>query len=141
MSLNTPAVGAITLAGMWQASVYGIQVETIVVATGFTLLGALARVGLEMAKAADVPGGVRWSSVFALFGGSMASATTISVVFLALLKVIGIQSDSITLLGLVFFGFVGPKSILWLFSTASTTITKKTGLKLPAIGPDGGLAP
>lgn len=138
MTANTPAVGALTLAGMWQASVLGLPVETIAVATGFTILGAFGRLGFEMAKAADEPGGVKWSRIFALFGGSLTSATTLAVLFLAMLKTVGIQSDSTTLLGLVFFGFVGPKALLWLFNAGTGAISKRTGLKLPQLGPSGG---
>lgn len=141
MTTNDPAVAAISLAGIWGASVFGMSVGTIVIATGFTILGSMGRLGFEMAKASDSPGGVKWSSVFALLGGSLTSATTIAVVFLALLKAVGIQSDSTTLLGLVFFGFVGPKALLWLFSTATGSINKKTGLNLPTLGVDGKVIP
>lgn len=111
----------------------GLQIETIVIATGFTLLGAIGRLGFEIAKSSEDPGGVKLSKVATLFGGSVTSATTIAVIFLALLKAIGIQNDSTTLIGLVFCGFIGPKALIWLFQTASTTFTKRTGMSLPPI--------
>ncbi|TXH15070.1 MAG: hypothetical protein E6R03_07985 [Hyphomicrobiaceae bacterium] len=134
---NTAAVGALTLAGVLNASVMGVPVDTIVVATGFTMLGAMGRLGFEMAKASEGADGVKWSKVFSLLGGSLISAPTISVICLTVLSLIGIQSDKATLLGLVFFGFVGPKSLLWLFNTGSTLFTKKTGLTLPGMPGDG----
>lgn len=134
MTTNAPAVAALSLAGVWGASVFGISVSTVVVATGFTILGAFGRLGFEISNASNQSGGAKWSSIAALFGGSMTSAATITVLYLALLKMIGIQSDGVSVIGLLFFGFVGPKALLWLFQTASTQITKRTGIILPQFG-------
>lgn len=141
--MNTPetaVAAALSLAGILNASVMGINVETVFVATGFTMLGAMGRLGFEMAKAAEAAegaDGVKWSKVFSLLGGSLISAPTISVICLTILSLIGIQSDKATLLGLVFFGFIGPKSLLWLFNTGSNLFQKKTGLTLPGLPGSG----
>lgn len=135
MTINTPTVGALTLATMWQAQLFGVSVETIAIATVPTLMGAVARVGLEVVKASDPKNGVKWSAVAALFGGTLISSPTIAVLYLICLKSVGVASDNILFLGLIFFGFIGPKAILWLLNLATNEINRRTGLKLPQIGP------
>ena len=135
MTVNSQTVGVLTFATIWQASLFGISVETIAIATVPTLMGAVARVGLEMAKASDPRNGVKWGAVAALFGGTLISAPTIAVAYLICLKTAGVASDNLLFLGLIFFGFIGPKALLWLLNTFTTEINKRTGLKLPQIGP------
>lgn len=134
MTINSPAVGAITLAGIWQASVLGIQVETLAIATAFTLLGVSGRIGLEISS------GAKLSKVAALLGGGLVSAPTIAVLCIALLKMIGIENDTTSLISLVFFGFLGAPAIKWLLNTL-TSILAKFGLKLPQIGQGGEIQP
>lgn len=134
MTPNSPTVGVLTFATIWQASLFGISVETIVIATVPTLMGAVARVGLEIAKAADPKNGVKWSGVAALFGGTLIASPTIAVLYLICLKLTGVASDSVLFLGLIFFGFIGPKALLWMLDMATSEINKRTGLNLPQFG-------
>lgn len=131
----------LTLATMWQASLFGIPVETIAIATVPTLMGALARVGFEIAKASNPKNGVRWSGVAALFGGTLISAPTIAVCYLIVLKLTNVASDDILFLGLIFFGFIGPKALLWMLDFVTGEINKRTGLKLPQLQPTGEIEP
>lgn len=131
MATNSVGVGALTLTGIWASTVYGISVETACVASGLTMLGIMGRIGLEISN------GTKASAVWALFGGGLCSCVTITILYLALLRLIGVQNDGATLLGLIFFGFIGPKSLLWLLNTGSTAISKRTGINLPTLGKDG----
>lgn len=134
MTTNGSTVAALSLTSILAATPFGISVETIVVATGFTMLGVFGRLGFEIAKTADTPEGVRWGKVAALFGGGMVSASALTVLFLAMLGALGIKSDSIVIIGLVFFGFSGPRAILWLFNAAASVLNKRLGLNIPLVG-------
>lgn len=144
--MTEPASGPIALfsfAGIASAQVFGLTGGTIMMATGFTFLGVMGRVGFEIAKTADTLEGVRWGKVAALFAGGCCSAVTIAVLFLSILKSMGVQSDSALSIGLVFFGFSGPKAVLWLLNTSALQINKRTGLNIPLIGvtADGAMKP
>lgn len=137
MTTNTPVVGALTLAGAWQASAYGMSVGDITIAMIPVLLGALGRVGFEMAKASDPINKTKWSAVLYLFGGTLISSPTISVLCLVLMHATAAKPDGVAFFGMLFAGFIGPKVILWLMNTVSSLVNKTTGLKLPQLGPNG----
>lgn len=134
MSGNTTVVAGLSLAGIANAQVFGLGVGTIALATGFTLLGVMGRLGFEIAKTADTTEGVKWGKVAALFAGGCCSSVAITVLYLSLLSLAGIQSDGALVIGLVFFGFSGPKAILWLFNAASGQMNKKFGTSIPQLG-------
>lgn len=134
MTVNSPSVAAISMAGIVNAQIFGLTCGTIMLATGFTFLGVLGRVGFEIAKTADTVDGVRWSKIAAIFAGGCISSVTIAVLYLSFLRLVNVQSDSALSIGLVFFGFSGPKAILWLLNTSASAINKRTGLNIPLIG-------
>lgn len=135
MTINSPVVAGLSLAGFWTASVYGFTAETVITASIFTSLGIIGRLGLELSQAGN--GQRKPTSVFSLLAGSLCSCATLTVLYLALLKALGIQNDNATVFGLIFLGFIGPKALLWLLSTGSSIISKKTGLTLPSLQDDG----
>lgn len=134
MATNAPAVGVLTLAGMWQASIMGLPVSTFVIGTGITLLGVMSRSGFEISA------GTKPSKIAALLAAGFVSAPTIAVLCLAFLKLIGIQNDTASLISLVFFGFLGAPGVKWLLTTL-TTMLAKFGIKLPQIGQGGEIQP
>ena len=131
---NAGAIGILTLAGVWQASVLGLPVLTLAIGTGFTLLGLAGRAGFEISS------GTKPSKIAALLAGGLVSAPTIAVLCIAFLKLIGIQNDTASLISLVFFGFLGAPVIKWLLNTLSTMLAK-FGVKLPQIGQGGEIQP
>lgn len=133
MSTNASAVAALSIAGIVNAQIFGMTGGTIALATGFTLLGVMGRIGFEIAKTADTSDGVKWSKVAALFAGGCCSSVAITVLYLSILKLAGVQSDGALVIGLVFFGFSGPRAILWLLNTAASFINKRTGLNIPLV--------
>lgn len=133
MSINPPAVAALSVAGIVNAQIFGMTGGTIALATGFTLLGVVGRIGFEISKTADTENGVKWSKVAALFSGGCCSSVAITVLYLSLLKLGGVQSDGAIVIGLVFFGFSGPPALIWLLNTAASIINKRTGLNIPLI--------
>lgn len=137
MTGNTTAVAAISLAGIASAQVFGMTAGTIALATGFTLLGVLGRLGFEIAKTADTEQGVKWGKISALFAGGLLSSVAITVLYLSLLNLIGIKNDGALVIGLVFLGFSGATILPWIFNTASGTLNKKFGMSLPLLGPKG----
>lgn len=139
-TMSGTGVLGLSFAGIAGAQIFGLSVTTIFLATSFTFLGVLGRVGFEISKTADTHDGVKWSKVAALFAGGCLSAVTIAVLYLAVLKMLNIQSDSAAAIGLVFFGFSGPKAILWLLNSSALTINKRTGLNLPTLGANGVVA-
>ena len=134
MMANDKASGAFTVAGMLAFTPFGLSLGTIFMATGFTMLGAFARVGFEIAAEIDKPGGVRWGRIFVLLASSLISAATISVLVLVAMKLLNVPSETILVFMLICFGYFGPTGIPWLISTISIPITKLTGLKLPNMG-------
>lgn len=131
------SVGLVSLAGILTSTPFGMSSTTILLATGFTMLGVFGRLGYEISKSAETPQGVNWAKVGALFGGSMISATCIAVLYLAVLSLAKVQNESVLIFGLIFLGFSGPKGFIWLFNTASAAVTRLTGFKLPQF-PVGG---
>ena len=136
MTTNGGPVLVFSMAGMLAASPMGINVETMLIGTCFTLFGVFGRIGFEIARGADTPGGVKWGSIAAQFGGGLLSAVAITVLYLSLLRTVGIQSDTASVIGLIFFGFTGPKALLWLLNTATGAVNKRTGLNIPQFGAD-----
>lgn len=139
--MNTEPRGGITLAAMLAFTPFGLSLTTIFMATGFTMLGAFARVGFEIASEIDKPLGIRWSRIFLLLASSLISATTLSVLVLVAMKILGIPSETILVFMLICVGYVGNPGIPWIMSTITAPITKLTGIKFPAFSaasaPDG----
>lgn len=140
--MSTELRGGVSLATLLAFTPFGLSLGTIFMATGFTMLGAFARIGFEIASEIDKPAGIRWGRIFALLASSLISAATISVLVLVAMKLLSIPSETILVFMLICFGYFGPTGIPWLISTISAPITKLTGLKLPSFGPaaptDGG---
>lgn len=137
----TPAAAALTVTGIWQASIMGLSIGTIAIVTGFTILGGFGRLGFEIARQGEQSGGINWGKIGALFGGTMISSTTIAVLWLGALKSAGVQNDGVTVFGAVFFGIIGPKALLWLINFTVGKVNKVTGLNLPMLGADGAAKP
>lgn len=53
MTINSPVVAGLSLAGFWTASVYGFTAETVITASIFTSLGIIGRLGLELSQAGN----------------------------------------------------------------------------------------
>lgn len=123
--------GGLSLAGLLAFTPFGLSLETIFIATAFTMLGAFARVGFEISAAVDKPGGIKWARIVALLASSLISAATISVLVLVAMKLLTIPSETILVFLLICFGYFGPTGIPWLLNMITTTVTKLTGIKLP----------
>ncbi len=139
-----PKTGVVSsLAGLLAFTPFGLSLATIFMATGFTMLGAFARVGFEIAAEVDKPGGIRWGRTAALLASSLISAATISVLVLVFLKLLNVPSETVLVFMLICFGYFGPTGIPWLLNTISSTINKVTGMKLPTfkVAPSEGDTP
>lgn len=135
--------GGISIASLLAFTPFGISLETIFIATAFTMLGAFARVGFEIAAAVDKPGGIKWGRIMALLASSLISAATISVLVLVGLKLLSVPSETILVFLLICFGYFGPVGIPWIIQLISGPVQKITGIKIPtfapAVPPDGGV--
>jgi hypothetical protein len=129
--MNMEIRGGLSLATLLAFTPFGLSLGTIFMATGFTMLGAFARVGFEIAAQIDKPSGIRWGRIFALLASSLISAATISVLVLVAMKMLGIPSETVLVFSLICFGYFGPTGIPWLLNMITGTVTKLTGLKLP----------
>lgn len=137
----TAGVGALTLANMLGASIFGIAVDRIGLALLIAVCGVFGRLGWEISTSLRKTGTVKWAQVFALSFAGLISAVSITILVLAVLKAIGIVNDNTTILCLLFFGFIGPDALPWLFNLATSTIKKRTGMDLPQISPNGEIQP
>lgn len=143
MNTGEPKSGiVVSLASLLAFTPFGLSLATIFMATGFTMLGAFARVGFEIAAEIDQPAGIRWGRIFALLASSLISAATISVLVLVMMKFFNVPSETILVFMLICFGYFGPTGIPWLITQIATPVTKLTGIKFPTFGqpaqPDGG---
>jgi len=142
MSTQAPVLATgITLATVWQMNIMGVTVDQVAVATGIAFIGILGKTGFMIASAAEANGSVNIGAVFGMLIGSLISAPAVVLIYLTILKMTGIQSDTITLLGLIFLGIIGAKALPWLYNTGTGLINKRTGLNLPSFGATGAKAP
>ncbi len=134
MNTGEPKTGLIVSMGSLLAfTPFGLSLGTIFMATGFTMLGAFARVGFEISSEIDKPAGIRWSRIAALLAASLISAATISVLVLVAMKLLNIPSETILVFMLICFGYFGPTGFPWLITQIATPITKLTGIKFPSM--------
>lgn len=140
-ALSTGTVGTITMANIAGATIFGIAVDHIAAALLITVCGVFGRLGWEIYSSIKRTGTVKWAQVFGLSAAGLISAISITILVLAVLKGIGIVNDNTTLLCLLFFGFIGPDSLPWLFNLATTIIKKQTGATLPPISANGDIQP
>lgn len=140
-TITTGTVAGITLANILGSELFGINISHIAAALLITVLGVFGRLGLEIYSSLRSNAGVKWGVVFGLSGAGLISALSITIVVLAILKAVGIVDDNTTLLCLLFFGFIGPDALPWLFNLATSTIKKRTGLSLPEVQPSGNPKP
>ena len=137
MATDTVNVGVLTIASIMGAKLYGISTQDVMVASIPTLMGAMGRVGFDIARAADPKSNVKWSAVAYLFGGTLISTPTISLLGLIVIQLTKTTSDPAILFGFIFAGFVGAKSIIWAFNGISDTLNRTFHWNLPKIGPTG----
>jgi hypothetical protein len=129
---TTPAaapVAALSLSGILMAQPFGLSVETIIVGSAFSLIGVIGRAAFEMQKAAEAPGGMKLSKVAGWVGAGFIGSPFASILYLIGLKLAGVQSDSLAIIGLLFFGFTGPKGVTWLINNAQKALAARFGLK------------
>lgn len=140
-TISPGTVGALTLSNILSASLFGISVNTIGAALLVTICGVFGRLGWEIYTSIRKTGSVKWSVVFGLSAAGLISATSITILVLTILKLVGIVNDSYTILGLLFCGFIGPDALPWLFNLSTSLIKKKTGIDLPQVSPQGEIKP
>lgn len=128
------AVAALTLAGILAARPFGLQPETIFIGTGFSLVGVLGRAAFELQKAAEGGNGMRLSRIAGWVGAGFIGAPFATILYLVILNLASVQSDGISILGLVFFGFVGPRGITWLLNLVIGQLNKRLGTNIPLLG-------
>lgn len=140
-TIATSTVGALTLANILGANIFGISVDRIGAALLITVCGVFGRLGWEIYTSIRQTGTVKWAQVFGLSAAGLISAISITILVLAILKGIGIVNDNTTILCLLFFGFIGPDALPWLFNLATSIIKKRTGVDLPQISATGDIKP
>lgn len=140
-AISTGTVGALTITNILSANIFGITVDHIAAALLITVCGVFGRLGWEIYTSIKRTGTVKWAQIFGLSAAGLISAISITILVLAILKGIGIVNDNTTLLCLLFFGFIGPDALPWLFNLATTIIKKRTGVDLPQISATGEIEP
>lgn len=131
---NGTVVAGLSLAGMLTAQPFGISVETIAVGTCFSIIGVVGRAAFELQKASEGPSGMKLSKIAGWVGAGFVGAPFATILYLVLLKLLNIQSDGIIIIGLLFFGFSGPRMVTWLMNLAVGTLNKRLGTNIPLIG-------
>ena len=140
MSTQSVALGGVSLAAILGAQPYGISVETVMIGTAFSIIGVVGRAAFEMQKASENSSGMKFGSIAGWVGAGLIGAPFVTILYLVVLKLLSVQSDSIAIIGLMFFGFSGPRMVTWLLNTSIGILNKKAGLTIPQFGtppPDG----
>lgn len=130
------AVAIMSVAGILAAQPFGISVETIAIGTGFSLVGVIGRAAFEMQKAAEGPG-MKLSKIAGWVGAGFIGAPFATILYLVILNLCKIQSDGIAILGLMFFGFSGPRMVTWLLNMGIGILNKRMGTNIPTLGQSG----
>lgn len=134
MTTNGTTVAALSLAGILTAQPFGISVGTIAIGTGFSIVGVVGRAAFELQKASEGPNGMRLSKIAGWVGAGFIGAPFVTIIYLVILNLVKIQSDGIAVLGLLFFGFSGPRMVTWLLNTVIDILNKRLGTAIPVIG-------
>lgn len=83
---------------------------------------------------------MRLSKIAGWVGAGFIGAPFATIIYLVLLSLMKIQSDGVSILGLVFFGFSGPRAIAWLLNVVIGQLNKRLGMNIPPIGVAPGAA-
>ncbi len=134
MTTQSVALGSLSIATILSAQPYGISVETVIIGTAFSIIGVIGRAGFEMQKASENPGGMRPGAIAGWVGAGFIGSPFVTILYLVVLKLSNVQSDSISIIGLLFMGFSGLKAATWLLNLAIGIVNKKTGLSIPQFG-------
>lgn len=139
MTSQGAVLGVFSVAAILGAQPYGISVETVMIGTAFSIVGVVGRSAFELQKLSENPGGMRIGAIAGWVGAGLIGAPFVTILYLVVLKLLNVQSDSISIIGLMFFGFSGLRMATWLLNLAIGILNKKTGLTIPQFGvaPDG----
>ncbi len=141
MTVQGTALGTLSIATIMAAQPYGIQVETVIIGTAFSIIGVVGRAAFELQKLSEGPSTMKLAAIAGWVGAGLIGAPFITILYLVVLKLSSVQSDSISIIGLMFFGFSGPRMVTWLLNLAIGILNKRTGLTIPLFGmatpPDG----
>lgn len=136
MTTQGAVVATLSLAGILTAMPFGISVGTIAVGTAFSLVGVVGRAAFELQKSAQGDGGMDARKIAGWVGAGFIGAPFVTILYLVILKLMNVQSDGISVIGLMFFGFSGPRMITWLLNTGIGLMNKKLGANIPTVGSD-----
>lgn len=134
MTIQGIGVATLSVAGILAAQPFGLSVGTIAMGTGFSLIGVVGRAAFELQKASEGSGGMKLSSIAGWVSAGFIGAPFATILYLVALKLMNVQSDGISIIGLMFFGFSGPRMITWLLNTLITFVNKKLNVNIPGIG-------
>ncbi len=128
-------VAALSLAGILAAEPFGLSITTIALGTGFACVGVIGRSAFELQKANEGPNGMKLSKIAGWVGAGFIGAPFVTILYLVVLNLAKIQSDGISILGLMFLGFSGPRMVLWMVNLVIGILNKHLGWNIPPLGP------
>lgn len=135
MTTQTVALGGLSIATILGMQPFGISIETVMIGTAFSIIGVAGRAAFEMQKASETAGGQKFGSIAGWVAAGLMGAPFITILYLVVLRLSNVQSDNISIIGLMFFGFSGPRLIVWLLNFAIGILNKRAGLTIPPFGP------
>ena len=138
MAVNeTATAGVITLATILTAQPFGLPVETIAIGTGFAFVGVIGKAAFEAQRAIESGKSVNLGPILGWVGSGMIGAPFVTIVYLVLLKMLGVPADNMAILGLIFCGFLGPKAVTSLVNWGTDFLKSKTGVSINDDAKDG----
>lgn len=127
-------VAGLTLAGIMTAMPFGISVGTIAIGTGFSIIGVIGRAAFELQKSSEGPGGMALRKIVGWVGAGFIGAPFMTILYLVFLNLIKVQSDGVLIIGLMFFGFSGPRMVTWFMNLLIGMLNKRLGINIPNLG-------
>lgn len=119
MATPSPAAPiALSIAGLLSSSAFGVSIETIATGMGFAIVGMLGRFAFDLQKALEAGDKVRLTQALSWVSAGFVGAPFVTVIWIVMLRAVGAQTDTTTVIGLIVLGFSGAKGVMWLLGTA-----------------------
>lgn len=134
--MNTADTGsapvAISALSILSAVPLGVPVATIALGMAFAIVGVIGRAAFDIQKSLEGGSPVKLGQIIGWIGGGLLGAPFVAVLWIVMLRTIGAQTDTATVVGLLFLGFTGPKGVTWMMGF----VTDFVRARFPAQKPD-----
>ena len=136
---NVNLATGLTFASLIASAPFGVPVSDMLIGTGFCILGVAGRAAFDMQRALEGTSAVPYGRIIGRFGAGIFGSLFTSVLVLVALKVFfGARPDTVVIIGLLAFGFGGPRMLSWAWGIIADKASKLLGISvISPIPPEG----